>query len=196
MAGRYARWVRVGVDYAAPVVFVGTLLITHDFQRATWVLVIACALALGLGWLAERRLAILPLFAGLMALVFGTLTLIFHDPSFVKMKLTFVDTALAVGLVGGLAMGKNPLKSMLGEAFTLPDAAWRVLTIRYAVFFIACAGANEVVWRTQTSETWGVFRLGLLGAAVAFSATQAPFLIKHSAAPGDAEPPEPPDPGF
>ncbi len=196
MAGGYAKWVRVAVDYAAPIAFVATLLATHDFQRATWVLVIGCAVALGLGWIVERRLAILPLFAGLMALVFGSLTLIFHDPSFVKMKLTFVDTALAVGLIGGIALGKNPLKSLLGDAFALSDSAWRVLTIRYAVFFVACAVANEAVWRTQTSETWGLFRLGLLGAAVAFSATQAPFLIKHSASPDEPEPPEPPDPGF
>ncbi|HZZ35841.1 MAG TPA: septation protein IspZ [Caulobacteraceae bacterium] len=196
MSSESARWVRIVVDYAAPIAFVATLLITHDFQRATWVLVGGCAVALAVGWLAERRLAILPLFAGLMALVFGTLTLIFHDPSFVKMKLTFVDTALAAGLIGGMALGKNPLKALLGEAFTLPDAAWRVLTIRYAVFFIACAGANEAVWRTQSNETWGIFRLILLGAAVGFSAIQAPFLLKHSAKPADAEPPDPPDPGF
>lgn len=191
-----AGWVGPAVDYAAPVAFVAVLLIRHDFQLATWVLVGASALALLVGFIAERRLAPMPLIAGLAALIFGGLTLVFHDSSFVKMKLTFVDTALALALLGGLAMGKNPLKSVLGEALKLPDPAWKNLTVRYAVFFLVCAVANEVVRRTQSDEHWGVFRLVLLGAALVFSLAQTPFLMKHMITEdGEATPP-PPDAGF
>lgn len=196
VAGKSSSWVRVAVDYAAPIAFVGTLLVTHDFKTATWVLVVASAAALALGWIAERRLALLPLFGGGMALVFGGLTLIFDDASFVKMKLTIVDTVLAVLLLGGLALGKNPLKSVLGEALKLPDRAWKILTVRYAVFFLACAGVNEWVWRTQSDEHWGIFRLVLLGAALVFSITQVPFMMKHMQQDAAQAAPEPPDPGF
>ena len=195
-------WVRVAVDYAAPVAFLATLLIAsrmklaEPFQLATWVLVGASALALSIGYAVERRLAPLPLFAGLAALVFGGLTLIFHDKSFVKMKLTFVDSALAIGLIGGLLAGRNPLKSLFGEAFQLDDGAWRMLTIRYAGFFIVCAAVNEYVWRTQSDATWGIFRLCLLGAALLFSVAQTPFLMKHAIAPEEAPAAEPPDAGF
>ncbi len=197
MAGQSTRWVRTVVDYAAPVAFLGTLLITHDFQKATWVLVGASFLALGLGWAVERRLAPLPLFAGVTALVFGGLTLVFHDPRFVKMKLTFVDTSLGVALLGGLVIGKTPLKSLLGEALHLPNAAWKVLTVRYGIFFLACAIANELVWRTQSDARWAMFWLPVMGAALLFSLAQTPFLMKHMTQPAD-EPiaPEPPDPGF
>lgn len=196
MAATSAPWLRTGVDYAAPVLFVATLLISRDFQRATWVLVAASAVALAVGWAVERRLAPLPLFAGLAALIFGALTLVFHDKSFVKMKLTFVDGALGLAMFGGMALGKNPLKALLGEAVRLPDAAWRTLTIRYGVFFLACAVCNEAVWRTQSDARWGVFRLILLAAALVFSGFQAPFMMRHMQQ-GAGEPtPEPPDPGF
>jgi intracellular septation protein len=196
VASGTAKGIRVAVDYAAPIAFVATLLIVRDFQKATWVLVAASFAALAIGWLVERRLAPLPLFAGLSALVFGSLTLIFHDKSFVKMKLTFVDSALALGLMGGMLMGRNPLKSLLGEAFQMADSAWRTLTIRYAVFFVVCAAANEAVWRTQSDARWGMFRLGVLVAAVLFSAAQAPFLMKHNVEAPAPPTPEPPDPGF
>lgn len=196
-AKRKAGWVGPVVDYAAPVAFVAVLLIRHDFQLATMVLVGASALALLIGFVLERRLAPMPLVAGVAALVFGGLTLVFHDSSFVKMKLTFVDTALGLLLLGGLALGKNPLKAVLGEALKLPDRAWKSLTVRYAAFFLVCAVANEVVRRTQSDEHWGLFRLVLLGAALLFSLAQTPFLMKHMITDdGEATPPPPPDPGF
>jgi len=161
------------------------------------VLVIASAAAIVAGWAIERRLAPMPLLAGLAALVFGTLTLVLHDKSFVKMKLTFVDGVLALLLFGGLLAGRQPLKSVLGATLTLPDQAWRTLTIRYGLFFAVCAVANEVVWRTQSDARWAMFRLVLLGAALLFSLAQTPYLMKHMPTPAE-EPvtPEPPDPGF
>ena len=189
--------VRIAVDYAAPIVFVGTLLTTHDFQLATMVLVGASALALLIGWIAERRLAPLPLIAGVTAVIFGGLTLVFNDSSFVKMKLTIVDTVLAAILLFGQRFGKNPLKAVLGEAVKLPDAAWKTLSVRYALFFLVCAGANEAVWRTQSDERWGIFRLILLGSALVFSVFQTPFLMKHMINDvAELEPPAPPDAGF
>jgi len=190
-----AKWVRAGVDYAAPIAFVGALLITHDFQLATWVLVGASALALIVGWVVERRLAPLPLFGGSMALIFGGLTLYFDDPKFVKMKLTFVEVTLAAVLLIGVAMRKNPLKMLMGESLHLPDAAWRTLTVRYAIFFLVCGALNEAIWRTQSDETWALWRLGLLGLALVFSFAQAPFLMKHMQNKDDT-PPTPPEAGF
>lgn len=185
------------VDYASLLAFVGTIVLTHDFQRATWVLVGTAVAALLLGWVVEKRLAPLPLLTGLSALVFGTLTLVFHDKSFVKMKMTFVDGALAALLFAGLLAKRNPLKALIGEALVLPDAAWRTLTMRYALFFLACALANELVWRTQSDARWAMFRVGAVAAAVIFSFAQTPFLMKYLATPSDTPPTaEPPDAGF
>ena len=189
-------WIRALIDYACPVAFLVTLLITRDFQRATWVLVGASAIALALGLAIERRIAPVPAFAGLAALVFGTLTLVFHDKSFVKMKLTFVDAALGAALLGGLAFRRLPIKAIMGGALHLPDQAWRTLSIRYGLFFLVCAVANEVVWRTQSDARWAIFRLVLLAAAVVFAIAQTPYLMKHLGDGAAEVPPEPPDPGF
>lgn len=190
-----AQWIRTTVDYLAPLAFIAVILVKHDFQLATWVLVGSSAVALLVGWVAERRLAPLPLFAGTLALVFGTLTLIFHDPRFVKMKMTFADVALGVAVLSGLFFKRMPIKALMGDAIDMPDSAWRTLSMRYGVFFLACAAVNEVVWRTQSDERWGVWRLVAMGAALVFSVFQAPLLMKHMKT-ADEAPPPPPDAGF
>jgi intracellular septation protein len=190
------NWVKAGVDYAAPIAFVAVLLITRKVELATWVLVGVSALALAVGLIVERRLAPLPLISGVLAMIFGGLTLVFHDPSFVKMKMTVLEGALAVTMFGGVIFKKNPLKALMGDAVVLPDFAWRNLTIRYGLFFLACAIANEFIWRTQTTEFWATWKLISIGAAIVFAFLQTPYLMKHMTDPEKAKALDPPDGGF
>jgi intracellular septation protein len=182
---------------AAPAVaFLATLLITHDFRTATWVLIALSAVALALGLILERRIAPLPAFSGGAALVFGGLSLALHRADLLQMKMTIVDGLLGAALFGGLALKRNPLKRVLGSAMQLPDQAWRVLTIRYGLFFWASAITNEVVRRTQTAEVWATFRVVAIVAAIAFGAAQFPLLKKYWVDGEPAPTPEPPEPGF
>lgn len=196
----HRQWVRAVVDYAAPLAFAATFygapllgVSSEDrFMLATWVLVAASALALAVGYLVERRVAPLPLFAGGLALVFGGLTLAFDDARFVKIKVTVVNGLLASALLGGWALRRNFMRPLFGEAIRLPDAAWRVLMLRYGAWFALIAVVNEIVWRTQPDGTWVTFRTLLLPAAIAFSLLQLPFMLKHM----EKDAPEPPEPGF
>ena len=200
---RNAAWVRTAVDYGAPIAFAVAFFATKNFQTATWVLVAASALALVLGYAVERRVALLPLFSGVMALIFGTLGLVFHSDVFVKVKVTVVNGALAAFMIGGTLMGRAPLKALMGEAVHLPDAAWRTLTLRYGAYFTIAAVANQAVIAftdrmpaVEGNDLWVKFRIALLPLAVVFSLTQVPFMMKHMAKGDEAKTPEPPDAGF
>ncbi|ATQ44479.1 inner membrane-spanning protein YciB [Caulobacter mirabilis] len=197
MTGSSARWVRTAVDYGAPIAFaIAFFGFGKNMLLATGVLVAASVLALIVGYVVERRIAPLPLIAGIFAIVFGGLTLIFHDEAFVKMKLSFQNAAFAAALLGGVALGKNPLKLLLGDSIRMADAAWRTLSVRYGLYFIAIAVANEIVWRTQSNEFWVGFRIAVLPLALVFSITQVPFMMKHMEKPEEKDAaPEPPDPG-
>ncbi|WP_421739940.1 inner membrane-spanning protein YciB [Caulobacter sp.] len=189
-------WVRTIVDYGATIAFGAAYFITRDFQKATWVLVAASAAALAIGYAVERRLALMPLFFGGMALVFGVLGIVFHSDAFVKVKVTVINLSLAAFLFGGVLTRREPLKLLMGEALHMADAAWRTLTIRYAVYFSLIAAANEAVRLTQTTDTWVKFRLGLLPLAVVFILSQLPFIMKHMAKGDEPAAAEPPDAGF
>jgi len=182
---------------AAPAIgFLAALLITHDFRRATWVLVGLSVVALALSLTVERRIAPIPAFSGGAALIFGGLSLALHRNDLLQMKMTIVDGCLGAALFGGLILKRNPLKLLLGSALTLPDPAWRVLTIRYGLFFWGSALANEIVRRTQTAEIWATFRVIAIVAAVLFGIAQFPLLRKYWREDAAAPAVEPPEPGF
>jgi intracellular septation protein len=184
--------VRAVVDYGGLAVFAAGYLVTRDLVQATWWLVAGSAVSLFIGFAVERRVAPMPLLAGGAALLFGALTLIFHNPAFIKAKPTVMNLLFAGLLTGGLLIGKNPLKMLLGESLRLSDGAWRSLTIRYSAFFAAMAVLNLVVWKTQSDAVWVAFRFpGLMVLAILFSLTQVPFMMKHMRE-GEAEAPPPP----
>jgi intracellular septation protein len=69
-------------------------------------------------------------------------------------------------------------------AFHLTDEGWRKLTLRWALFFLALAVVNEIVWRTQTTDTWVNFKsFGVVPLTFVFAAFQFPLLQRYAAAP-------------
>ena len=183
MSSKSTPWTRVGVDFGAPGAFLIAFFITRDMMTATWWLVAGSVVALGAGWLLERRIAPLPLVAGLAAVIFGGLTLIFEDEMWVKVKPTVLNLFFAAFLLGGLLLKRSPLKLILGEVIKLPEDLWRTLALRYGVFFLCVAVLNEIVWRTQPDEVWVLFRMpGLQILALVFSATQFPLMLRGAKA--------------
>jgi len=179
---------RQAIDFGALVAFMGTYLFSRVVQKldstdamfqATWVLVGASIIALLAGWLLEKRLAPMPLFSGLFALVFCTLTLVFPYPHLLKIKITIQNLALSAILLGSLAFNKAAFKYLLGSAFHLTDEGWRGLTLRYGLFFLCVAIVNETIWRTQSDDFWVAFRGGLWVASAAFGIWQVFFIMKH-----------------
>ncbi len=180
MTEQHKKWVRGFVDYAGLIAFLATLAVTRSAVTASWAIVIASLLALAVGFVLEKRLAPMPLVTAVLGLVFGGLTLFFHDERFIKVKPTILYTAFGLFLATGLVRGKNPLKLLMGQTLHLPDPVMRTLTLRYALFFFAMAIANEIVWRTQPTMTWALFKFP--GSAVLiflFVLSQTPLLMKH-----------------
>ena len=204
-APKTGSWIRQAVDFGALVAFLVAYVVNRfglglDGQeaivQATWVLVGASALALVVGYAAERRLAPLPMITGGFALVFGVLTLIFHDPDLLKFKLTLQNGLLGVVLLGSLPLKRYPFKYLLGEAIRITDTGWRGLTLRYGLYFSTVAIINEGVWRTQSPDTWVAFRGGLWLVSAAFGVWQVFFIMKHLLKEDEPVEPVSPDTGL
>jgi intracellular septation protein len=156
---------------------------------ATAVFMVAVVIALAIYYVMTRRLPIMPLVTAGLVLVFGALTLILQDESFIKFKATIVYLLFAGALFGGLIFGKPLLGVVFDSVFNLTQEGWRKLTMRWAIFFLVLAGLNEIVWRTQTTEVWFAFKwFGVIPLTFVFAALQNPLLTKY-AAPDPAVPP-------
>lgn len=160
-------WIGQAVDFGALIAFLAGFLFfrltgssgDEALVNATWFLVGGAAIAVVVGLVIERRLALMPLIVGGFALVFGLLTLLTQDDLWVKLKVTILNLSLGVALLGGLWLGKQPLKALFRQVIPMNDRAWRILTVRYGIYFLAVALINELV-RNETLVHWAARQLG------------------------------------
>jgi intracellular septation protein len=122
----------------------------------------------------------MPLITASLVLVFGGLTLWLSNDIFIKIKPTILYLMFAAVLIGGLAFSRLFIKVVLGQTLHLSDPAWRTLTWRWSLFFIALAIANEIVWRHVSTNTWVAFKVwGVFPLTVIFAMAQTPFIARH-----------------
>jgi len=143
----------------------------------------AVVAALATSYVLVKRVPLMMLVSAAIVVVFGGLTLVLHDDLFIKLKPTIIYLLFAAVLLGGLAVGRPLLAFVLDSVFHLTAEGWRKLTFRWALFFIALAALNEIVWRTQSTDVWVTFKaFGVLPLTFAFAALQYPLLAKHAPA--------------
>jgi intracellular septation protein len=148
---------------------------------ATGVFMAATVVALVAGYVLTRHLPVMPLVTAIVVLIFGGLTLYLQDETFIKIKPTIIYVLFGAILLGGQLMGKPLLAMVFDQVFHLNPDGWRKLTIRWAVFFFALAVLNEIVWRTQTTDTWVAFKVfGFMPLTFIFAAAQYPLLQKYA----------------
>lgn len=148
---------------------------TGSFVVATVISLLASRLLFG-------RIAIMPLISAVFVIVFGGLTIWLQDELFIKLKPTIVNGLFASILFGGLLTGQALLRHVFGEVFRLTDDGWRILTLRWAIFFVMLAVLNEIVWRNFSTDTWVSFKVfGIMPLTMLFGLAQIGVLTRHAA---------------
>ena len=152
----------------------GIFAATAAFMAAA---IVAFAVSYGL----TRRVPLMALVSTVVVIVFGGLTLVLHDALFIKLKPTIIYLLFAGVLLCGLVFGKPVLGVVFDSVFHLTEQGWRKLTIRWALFFLALAVLNEIVWRTQSTDVWVSFKVfGVLPLTFLFAALQFPLMTKYA----------------
>jgi intracellular septation protein len=148
---------------------------------ATGAFMMAIVVALGVSYALIRRWPVMLLVSAAIVVVFGTLTLILHDDTFIKVKPTIIYALFGVALFGGYMFDKPLLEIVFDSVFHIDQEGWRKLTLRWAVFFVVMAVVNEAVWRTQTTDFWVSFKLfGFVPLTFVFAMAQVRLLNKHA----------------
>lgn len=192
---------RMAIDFGPLAVFFAVNMLMHgpQLQRvlaATAAFMVAIVAAMATSWIRTRHISPMLWISGVLVLVFGSLTLYFHDETFIKVKPTIVYAMFASVLGFGLLTGRPLLQSLLETAYPgLNDTGWRKLTINWTFFFIAMAVLNEVVWRNFSWDFWVGFKLwGAVPLTLIFAAANIPMLLKHGMGQHEAsDPPLPPE---
>ena len=146
----------------------------------TAVLVVATIVALGISWHLDKRIPLAPAIGCVAVVFFGTLTLITEDEFFIKIKPTVISALFAIGLGIGQLLGRNPLKAILSGQMKMADEGWRKMTYIWMAMFATTAIANEIAWRTLSTDAWVNFKVfGLTGLSIVFAIASVPILTKY-----------------
>jgi intracellular septation protein len=158
------------------------------FITVTAAFIVLMLVTTTLQWALTGTLSKMQIVSLVLVVIMGGLTVYLNDEHFIKMKPTLLFGFFGVVLGVGLLRGQSYLRNVMDAALPLQPEGWMILTRRLALFFIALAVANELIWRFGSTEAWVFFKtFGDTMALLAFFASQYPLLVKYSTE--DAEKP-------
>lgn len=155
---------------------------------ATGAFMVAIVAAMIASYVVVRHVPLMAIVTAVIVLVFGTLTLVLHDETFIKVKPTMVYGLFAAILGGGLLFGRSFIAILFDQMFNLTPKGWRILTARWALFFLAMAVLNEIIWRTQSTDFWVNFKVfGAVPITMVFAIAQMPLMKRYHQEPATLE---------
>lgn len=150
---------------------------------ATGVAIAATFAQIGWVWFRHRKVDTMLWVSLCIVTVFGGMTLIFHDETFIKWKPTVLYWAFATALAGStLFFKKNLIRSLLTEQMQLPEAVWNQLNWSWIGFFVFMGIANLAVAFAfnLSTDDWVNFKLfGGMGLMLVFVIAQGLLLSKY-----------------
>lgn len=147
---------------------------------AAGIFAVAAVIALAIGWLRHKKVSGMLVLSTAIIVVTAALALLADNKVIFYMKPTIVNALFGIAAIGGVLIGRNIIRLMIGSAFTLPDRIWDKLAIRWGLFFFAMAALNEFVWRTQSEDFWVNFKVfGFLPLTIIFTLTMIPLINRH-----------------
>ncbi len=126
----------------------------------------------------------------------GTIGIVLQDPIFLYLKPTIINLFFSYLILISVALGQNVWKVFFGHVFNLPEDAWTMLAVRWAVWFQVLALINEALWRhindsivpesarwfaefSISESFWANAKLGVMALSLVFAMLQMPLLMKY-----------------
>lgn len=124
-------------------------------------------------WFVNGRISRMQVITIVLAVVFGGMSVALNDERFFKIKPTILYLALATLEAIGLLRGRYAVAYVMSESIPLTQVGWRVLARRILMLWVSLAIANEIVWRTLSTDHWVTFKtFGMPSAVMLFMISQ------------------------
>ena len=156
---------------------------------ATGVLMVGVLAQTAVSWIRHRKVSGMLLTSAILVLVFGGLTLLVHDATFIKWKPSVVSWLFAAAFLASQFMnGPTLVQRMLGENVTLETGDWKRLNMMWVVFFLVEGILNLYVAYNYDEATWVNFKMfGLMALTLLFAVVQG-FWISRRPESADPDP--------
>ncbi|MEQ8859243.1 MAG: inner membrane-spanning protein YciB [Pseudomonadales bacterium] len=147
------------LDFVPIALFVAVFFVS-DIYWATGALMVAVTVQVLAYRLLGRRVSRELNLTFWASLIFGGLTLVFRNETFIQWKPTIVNWLLAASLVGShYVAGTNLMKQLLGKQLSLVDEVWARINFGWALGFFIAGALNLVVAYNFSMEFWVGYKL-------------------------------------
>jgi len=149
---------------------------------ATSVAIFFSLLQVVFSWIKDKTLDRIQLLMLVIITALGTMTLLLHQPIYIKWKPTIINWLFALLFLGSNYIGKRqPLIAlMLGKKISLPENVWFYMNLSWVLFFFLMGSANLYVVYHYNTNVWVNFKLfGVLGITIIFILIQALCLARY-----------------
>lgn len=171
------------LDFIPLVIFYGAFKLIPSAKPiipATACLTIATILSLIIAKVLKVEINKFNIYASIAVIFFGTLTAVFANDLFIKVKITVFSLAFAITFFLGYKLKRPFIKSMFGDAIKIPDKAWLTLSLRFSIYFLVVAILNEIVRHNFSTAAWVNFKFAVIGGMLLFTIIQTPFIMKNT----------------
>jgi intracellular septation protein len=168
----------------------------QGIYAATWVGIIATLTQAVVYRLTKKQWDKMQLVTLVIFILFGGMTLYFHNPIFVKWKPTIIFWLFALVLFGSHFIGKKPMMQRIlegalsnqkqaeakapQEPILLPPKVGTKLNAAWTLFFLFLGAVNIYVAYQFSDDVWVNFKLyGITVATLIFSVLQTVFLMRY-----------------
>ena len=153
-------------------------------------IVLATAVAVGIGIIQAvytywkmRKLEPMQWLSLILIVVFGGLTIILNDRTFIMLKTTILPWLMALARWVMQLRGKNGLRLLMGKELSLPEKIWNKLAYAWIFFFIFLGLLNLAIaypFDASREAIWMQFKLwGYLPLILIFSVAQGFYVVQH-----------------
>jgi len=148
---------------------------------ATVVVILATAAQIAWVWFRHGKVDGMLWTSLTLVVLFGGMTLVFRDETFIKWKPTVLYWIFAlVLLVSATLFRRNLIRRMLEEQVALPERLWSRLNFAWAAFFAVLGVANLFIAFNYPTDIWVNFKLfGGMGLMLVFILAQGLWLAKY-----------------
>jgi intracellular septation protein len=157
--------------------FVGTSM--FSLYIGAFAAILSSAVLIFVQYIKDKSILYFPLFSTLISLVFLAAAFITEETIFIKIQSSLFNISFAGLLIFGWAQNYPVMRLFFGRQFLLTHETWMKLSLRWGLFFVCLAIANEAAWRTFTDEGWVNIKVFVFAPATAlFMAAQIPLTLK------------------
>lgn len=157
--------------------FVGTSM--FSLYIGAFAAILSSAVLIFVQYIKDKSILYFPLFSTLISLVFLAAAFITEETIFIKIQSSLFNISFAGLLIFGWAQNYPVMRLFFGRQFLLTHETWMKLSLRWGLFFVCLAIANEAAWRTFTDEGWVNIKVFVFAPATAlFMAAQIPLTMK------------------